>query len=149
MSLVTHAMQLYSLFPNQNLDSVRALQARNYLDDWLRSFEACKKAQSHHPFDYNISTTCMLLEIHYRAFSIMLDSFPTPDGMKFGSFYASFVFVLAQSRAVLSHRLSVSDRPDGSRDSDEPRSTDDVGRYDLIPPLFLTATRCRVPYLRR
>lgn len=44
MSPVTHAIQLYSLFPSQNLHSARALQARNYLDDWLRSFEACKKS---------------------------------------------------------------------------------------------------------
>jgi hypothetical protein len=142
-------MQLYSLFPNQNLDSVRGTASENYLGDWLHSFEACMKAQSHQPFDYIISTTCMLLEIHYRAFSIMLDSFPAPDEIKFDSFFAGFVFVLAQSRAVLSPRLSVSDRPDGSRDSDEPRSTDDVGRYDLIPPPLLTATRCRVPYLGR
>lgn len=43
----------------------------------------------------------------------------------------------------------MSDRPDGSKDNDEPKSTDDIGRSDLIPLLFLAATRCRVPYLRR
>jgi hypothetical protein len=76
MSLVTHAMQLYSLFPNQKSDSIRALQARNYLDDWLRSFEACKKAHSYQPFGENSSRTCILLEIHRRAFCIMFESFP-------------------------------------------------------------------------
>lgn len=148
MSLVTHAMQLYSLFPNQNLDSVRAMQARNYLDDWLRSFEACKKAQSHQPFGNNISTTCMLLEIHHRAFRIMLESFSAQDEMKFDNFYADFVFVLAQSEALVSQQLSDSGSVN-EKDINESRSTDDVRRFGLIPPLFLAATRCRVPHLRR
>jgi hypothetical protein len=148
MSLVTHAMQLYSLFPNQKLDSVRALQARNYLDDWLRSFEPCKKAQSHQPFGDHVSRTCILLDIHYRAFHIMLESFPVQDEMKFDSFYADFVFIIARSRAFIAQQPSHVDSVD-DRDMDQFRSIEDVGRLNLIPPLFLTATRCRVPYLRR
>jgi hypothetical protein len=148
MSLVTHAMQLYSLFPSQKLESIRALQARNYLDDWLRSFETCKKAYSHQPSGHNVSRTGILLEIHYRAFCIMLESFPVQDEMRFDSFNADFGFIIAQSRALITDRPSHVDSVDDD-DMNHFRSMDDIDRLGLIPPLFLTATRCRVPYLRR
>ena len=148
MSLVTHAMQLYSLFPNQKLDSIRALQARNYLRDWQRSFETCKKSHPHQPFGSNGSTTCILLEIHYRIFCIMLESFPIQDEMRFDSFIADFVFVIAQSRALITQWCPRIDNTDGSG-SNHSESTTDKGQLSLIPPLFLTATRCRVPHVRR
>lgn len=145
MSLVAHTIQLYSVFPSQKLDSVRALQARNYLDDWQRSFEACKKSHSHQPFGNDVSRTCILLEIHYRIFCIMFESFPIQDEMRFDSFNADFVFVIAQSRALITHWCRQIDNIDGSGSE----STVDNGQVGLIPPLFLTATRCRAPHLRR
>ena len=148
MSLVTHAMQLYSLFPNQKLDSIRALQARNYLHDWQRSFETCKKSHPHQPFGNNVSRTCILLEIHYRIFCIMLESFPIEDEMRFDSFNADFVFVIAQSRALITQWCPRIDDIDGSG-SNHSESTIHNGQLGLIPPLFLTATRCRVPHVRR
>ena len=148
MSLVTHAMQLYSLFPNQRLDSIRALQARNYLHDWLRSLEGCKKTHFHQPFGDNVSTACILLEIHYRAFSIMLEAYPTRDEMKFDSFNGDFVFIITQSRVLIT-RLPPDANSSKGDDPENSRNADEILRIGMIPPLFLTATRCRVPHLRR
>ena len=148
MSLVTHAMQLYRLFPNQRLDSIRALQARNYLHDWLQSLQGCKKAYFHQPFGDNVSTACILLEIHYRAFSIMLKAYPTQDEMKFDSFNDDFVFIITQSRALVTHLPAEPNSSKGD-DPENLRNAHDTLRFGMIPPLFLTATRCRVPHLRR
>jgi hypothetical protein len=148
MSLVTHAMHLYSFFPSQKLDPIKALQARNYLGDWQRSFEACKKSHSHQPFGNNVSRACVLLEIHYRIFCIMLESFPVQDEMRFDSFNADFAFVIAQSRALIPRWCHQIDNIDGSS-SKHSESTIDNCQLGLIPPLFLTVTRCRMPHVHR
>jgi hypothetical protein len=78
----------------------------------------------------------------------MLESFPIQDEMRFGSFNADFIFVLAQSRALITQWCPRIDDIDGSG-SNHSESTTDKGQVGLIPPLFLTATRCRVPHVRR
>jgi hypothetical protein len=87
------------------------------------------------------------LEIHYRIFCVMLESFPIQDEMRFDSFNAGFVFVIAQSRALITQWCPQIDNIDGSG-SNHSETTIDNGQLGLIPPLFLTATRCRVPHVR-
>ena len=68
--------------------------------------------------------------------------------MRFDSFNADFVFVIAQSRALITQWCPRIDDIDGSG-SNHSESTIHNGQLGLIPPLFLTATRCRVPHVRR
>jgi hypothetical protein len=68
--------------------------------------------------------------------------------MRFDGFNDDFIFIITQSRTAITQRTP----HDGSTNKKEivpTISTDNVDQLDMIPPLFLTATRCRMPYPRR
>ena len=147
MSIILHSMQLYNLFPTQDLNSVRALQSRNYLAEWLQSFEACRIIQPQQPVDVSASKLCLLLEIHYRSFLIMLNTFSFQNETTFDNFEADFAFIITQARMLIN--VQSNDRDQNGSNGNHDRSKQFETSLGLIPPLFLTATRCRNPITRR
>lgn len=117
-------------------------EVQQLLMEWSTSFEGfegrCRSANEQE------QKTAQHLRIHLQAATIMAHGFPSETESIYYDFTGRFRFIVEQTKALLAPKdpvvvLHIS--PD--------KQSTFTFNLGLIPPLFLTAVRCRDPTLRR
>ena len=111
-------------------------QNREQLDVWLEKLNEFLKNSSSNMSMRELRAS-VLLKVHYLFIAIMLGASGANDETKFDNFKAEFGQMLRLAESLLSPTEQSTQKPSYVFDT------------NMIPPLYLAATRCRDPQLRR
>ncbi|PMD40506.1 hypothetical protein L207DRAFT_459127 [Hyaloscypha variabilis F] len=111
-------------------------QNRRELDVWLEKLNEFLKTSSSNMSMRELRAS-VLLKVHYLFVAIMLGASGANDETKFDNFTAEFGQMLRLAESLLVPTEQASQKPSFVFDT------------NMIPPLYLAATRCRDPQLRR